>query len=171
MSDERLTLTLDLSGPDGNVYKVIVLTMQLLSGEPLERFKEAIREATQPTAGKRYHDILAIVNSYVHLVDWSGLYPEYPRDEAAIIAAVDTLNEQLKTLPDTVPCSLEGLYPEFDQPEHGPEVYLALLGQEIEQIDEQIEMTEEGQHASLQQLKSMLLECISALHSAGVPRL
>src|SRR2546427_3531021 len=148
---ERPTLTLDLSGPEGNVFVVISLTRARLSGEPLMAFNRAIGEATLITAGKKYTDILAIVNSYVRLVDWSGLYPEYPRDEAAIIAAVDILNEQLKTLPDTTPCSIEGLYPEFDQPEHGPEVYLALLGQEIEHVDEQIGQTEEGQRASLQQ--------------------
>lgn len=168
MSDERPTLTLDLSGPEGNVFVVMSLARTLLSGEPLMDFNRAIGEATLITAGKKYEDILAIVNSYVRLIDRSALYPAYAWDEAAIIAAVDTLNEQLKTLPDTTPCSLEGLYPEFDYPEHSPEVYLALLGQEIEQVDEQIGQTEEGQQASLQRLRSMLLECISALHSAGV---
>ena len=168
VSDSRPTLTLDLTGPDGNVYKVIVLAMQLLSRESLERFREAITEATQPTAGKRYQDILAIVNSYVRLIDRSGLYPEYGWDQAAITAAVDTLNAQVQTLPDSTPFSLEGVFPVFDEPEHGPEVYLALLEGELAEVDEQIEMSEESQQEPLQRLKSMLLECASALHSAGV---
>ncbi len=168
VSDSRPTLTLDLTGPDGNVYKVIVLAMQLLSGESLERFREVITEATQPTAGKRYQDILAIVNSHVRLIDRSGLYPEYAWDEAAITAAVKHLNEQLSTLPDTVTCAVEEVYPEFDLPELSPVRYLAMVEEELAEVDEKIEMTEEGLRASLQQLKSMLLECISALHSAGV---
>jgi len=168
VSDSRPTLTLDLTGPDGNVYKVIVLAMQALSGEPLERFKEAITEATQPTAGKRYQDILAIVNTFVRLTDSSGLYPEYGWDESAITAAVQPFNEQLSTLPETVTCALQDVYPEFDLPELSPVRYLALLEEELEQVTERIEMSEEGQQTSLQQLRAMLQECISALHSAGV---
>src|SRR5437867_1516277 len=123
VSDSRPTLTLDLTGPDGNVYKVIVL---------------------------------AIVNSHVRLIDRSGLYPEYAWDEAAITAAVKHLNEQLSTLPDTVTCAVEEVYPEFDLPELSPVRYLAMVEEELAEVDEKIEMTEEGQQEPLQRLRSML---------------
>src|SRR5712691_4193112 len=163
VSDSRPTLTLDLTWTDGNVYKVIVLAMQLLRGEPLERFREAITEATQPTAGKRYQDILAIVTSYARLIDRSGLYPEYAWDETAITAAVKRFNEQLGTLPDTLTCAVQEVYPEFDLPELSPVRYLAMVEEELAEVDEQIEMTEEGQQEPFQRLRSMLQECISAL--------
>lgn len=70
-------LRLDLSGPSGNVYFVIGYASQLLTGMMLEHFKEAIDAATQPGAGKSYKDILAIVHTYVMLVDTSGMYAEY----------------------------------------------------------------------------------------------
>ena len=70
-------LTLDLSGPDGNVFMVIGYARQLLTGLMLEHFNTEVRAAIELGAGKKYVDILAIVNSYVRLVDSSGLYPEY----------------------------------------------------------------------------------------------
>ncbi len=81
METERQTLALDLSGPDGNVFMVIGYARQLLSGEQLESYNHDVREAITPGAGKKYKDVLAIVNSYVRLVDSSGLYPEYAAAE------------------------------------------------------------------------------------------
>lgn len=79
---ERPPLSLDLSGPDGNVFAVIGLAHAQLAGGAQELFMAAIREATEPGAGKRYEDILGIVNAYTRLVDTSGLYPAYsePRE-------------------------------------------------------------------------------------------
>ena len=74
-------LRLDLSGPSGNVYFVIGYAAQLLTGMMLEHFKEEIHGATAPGAGKSYKDILAIIHTYVTLVDTSGMYPEYAEPE------------------------------------------------------------------------------------------
>ncbi len=54
----------------------------LISGEVLEKFNDEVRTAIAPGAGKKYEDILAIVNSYVRLIDSSGLYPEYSNEAA-----------------------------------------------------------------------------------------
>lgn len=89
-------------------------------------------------------------------------------NEEQIIAAVDHLNEQLLTLSDAIPSSLEGLYPEFDYPDCGPEIYLVLLEEEIKRVEEKIKQAEESQDDSLQRLLAMLLECATALWRAGV---
>jgi len=92
-------------------------------------------------------------------------------NEAAIIAAVDHLNEQLLTLPDDIPCSLEGLYPDFDFPDCGPEMYLALLEDEARQVKAKIGQAEEGPQAPLQRLLLMLVKCAVVLRLAGVTTL
>jgi hypothetical protein len=92
-------------------------------------------------------------------------------DEAAIIAAVDRLNEQLQTLPDTIGCSVEDLYPDFDYPDCGPEVYLALVEDEARQIRERIEQAAEVPTEDLQRLLAMLVECAVSLRLAGVTTL
>ena len=89
-------------------------------------------------------------------------------NEEQIIAAVDHLNEQLHTLPDATPCSLEGLYPDFDYPECCPEVYLTLVEEEIESVEEKLRQHEGSQDDSLQRLLVMLQECASALWRTGV---
>jgi hypothetical protein len=87
-------------------------------------------------------------------------------DEKAIMAAVDRLNEQLTTLPDNVPCSLDGLYPDFEFPDDcGPQMYLAVLVDEIQEVEETLLIAPEAER---QQLRTMLLECAIALRSAGV---
>lgn len=70
-------LRLDLSGPSGNVYFVVGYAEQLLTGMMLVHFKEEVHAAMAPDAGKSYKDLLAIVHSYVTLVDTSGMYAEY----------------------------------------------------------------------------------------------
>lgn len=47
--------------------------------------------------------------------------------EVAVMAAVDRLNALLVTLPELIPCLIEGIYPEFGYPDCGSEKYLALL--------------------------------------------
>lgn len=89
-------------------------------------------------------------------------------NEAAIIAAVDRLNEQLQTLPDWVPCLIDGLYPEFDHPDHSPQMYLALVRDEMKTVEEKIRQAEPGQRELLEQLCSVLLQCVVALTEAGV---
>ena len=89
-------------------------------------------------------------------------------NEAAIIAAVDRLNEQLKTLPDWLGCAMEDLYPDFDFPECGPEMYLALLEDEARQVKARIEQAEESQHDAFTRLLAMLVECAVVLRLAGV---
>lgn len=77
-------------------------------------------------------------------------------DEAAIIAAVERLNEELEAL--NIGCSLEGLYPEFDYPDHSPSVYLHLLEEEMKQAEA----------AGNAQLVTILMDCATALRGAGV---
>lgn len=88
--------------------------------------------------------------------------------EATISAAVNRLNERLKTLPDWLGCAMEDLYPDFDFPECGPEMYLALLEDEAKQVKARIEQAEESQQAPLRQLLLMLIECAVVLRLAGV---
>src|SRR5690349_694876 len=114
---DRPILTLDLQGPEGNVFIVIGRTRSMLSGLALEHFNIEIGIATLVQGVATYRDILAIVNKYVRLIDRSGLYAEYAVDQEAVIAAVDHLNDQIKTLPSEVPCSIEDLYPDFDDPD------------------------------------------------------
>jgi len=92
-------------------------------------------------------------------------------NEQAIIAAVDRLNEQLRTLPDWLGCPMEDLYPDFDDPDCGPEVYLALLEDEARQIKARVEQAEENQIEPLQRLLAMLVECAVVLRLAGVTTL
>lgn len=92
-------------------------------------------------------------------------------NEAAIIAAVDHLHEQLRMLPDDVSCSLEDLYPDFDNPDCGPEMYLALLEGEARHVKARIDQAGEDQREPLQRLLAMLVECAGSLRLAGVTTL
>jgi hypothetical protein len=88
-------------------------------------------------------------------------------DERAIIAAVDKLNEDLKTLPEWVPCSIDGLYPEFDYEPFGPHVYLRLLEQEMKDADKILKAHPDEQIV-VERLITMLMQCAIALRQAGV---
>src|SRR5712692_7293239 len=121
---DRPILTLDLSGPDGNVFVVTARTREMLTGLMLVHFNTDIGQATLINVGTTYKDVLTIVNRYVRLIDRSGLYAEYAIDQEAIVSAIDHLNEQLKTLPDNVPCSLEDLYPDFADPDCDAYTYM-----------------------------------------------
>jgi hypothetical protein len=170
VDDKRPTLKINLSGEDGNVFVVIGAARALLISQALEHFNTDIGTATLVETGTTYQDVLAIVNRYVELIDTSGLYPEYarPRDEQAIMAAVNRLNEQLRTIPYMLYCPIEGLYPEFDYPDCGPEVYLVMVEQEIASVDRQIEQARAEYREPLERLKAMLEECAEALKKAGV---
>ena len=76
----RPRLDIDLSGPDGNVFMVIGKARQQLEGEQLEQFEREINDAIS-LGVKKYHDILAIVNSYMDLTDTSGMYEAYAPKE------------------------------------------------------------------------------------------
>lgn len=86
-------------------------------------------------------------------------------NEAEIIAAVERLNEQLKTLPDYVGCSIDGLYPDFEFLDCGPQMYLTALTDELQDVEEKLMV---AQDAGLQRLRLILIECAIALHRAGV---
>ena len=161
----RPILSLDLSGPDGNVFVVISRTRELLTGLLLEHFNTDIGTATLIDEGTTYKDILAIVNKYVRLVDNSGLYPEYGIDKEAVTKAVTLFNEQLAMLPDTVVCAIDGLYPDFDDPTIGASVYLSFVEDEIRWV---ISLMAQKQDEALERLLAMLQELVSALKSAGV---
>lgn len=169
-NDERPPLKLNLAGEAGNVFVVIGAARVLLTGQMLEHFNTDIGRATLVEVGTTYMDVLAIINRYVELIDTSGLYSEYakPRDEKAIMEAVNRLNEQLRTIPDTVYCPVEGLAPEFDNPDCGPEVYLFMVEEEVTHVSRQIEQALADHREPLERLKTMLEECATALRSAGV---
>src|SRR5438105_4656756 len=104
---DRPILTLDLAGPEGNVFVVIGAARAKLTGLLLEHFNTDIGTATLINVGTSYRDILAIVNKYVRLIDKSGLYTEYAVDKEVVIKVIDKFNEQLQTLPLTVVCAIE----------------------------------------------------------------
>lgn len=75
---ERQRLELDLNGPEGNVFMVMGKARELLEDDQLAAYNKEIREAITPGSGKKYPDILSIVNSYVDLIDRSDV-PQYPQ--------------------------------------------------------------------------------------------
>jgi len=168
VTNNRPNLTLDLLGPDGNVFVVIGRARSLLTGLKLEHFNTEIGQATLLSEGTTYKDILSIVNKYTHLIDSSGTYAEYAIDEKAVMAAVDRLNEQLASLPEGIYCPLDGLYPEFGMPDCGPEVYLTMVENEITLVGRQIEQALAERREPLQRLLAMLQDCAYALQRAGV---
>lgn len=173
-------LVIDLQGEDGNIYKVITKARQIVPVDLLNDFIEAILDAQLPGRKITYEGMLAIINEYVELIDSSGTYPEYADksilDETAIIAAVDHLVEQMRTLPDDVASSLEEIYHEFGVPDCGPEMYLVFLNAEIPEIKEKINQAkeskldpgDESREDTLQRLLSMLIECSVVLRTAGL---
>ena len=161
-------LEIDLQGTNGNIYVVIGKARQIVPGEQLNDFLRELLDAAMPGVHTTYEDMLAIIHKYVELSDTSGLYPQYggrPMDEAAIIAAVERLNEQLQTLPDSVPCSIDGLYPDFEFLDCGPEMYLVALNDELKDVEEKLAVAPDTE---LQRLREMLIECAVALGKAGV---
>lgn len=165
---DRPILTLDLQGPEGNVFVVIGRARRLLSGSTLAQYNTDIGNATLVNAGVTYPGILAIINHYVRLIDRSGLYPEYGVNQEEVIVAIDHFNEQLQTLPSDTPCSLEDLYPDFDDPDRDAYTYLALVTTEIASVERQIEQCSEDEKGLYERLLTMLRECASALERAGI---
>lgn len=74
MSRPRLLIDLQ---QNGNIHMVIAKARQIVPSDQLDRFIIATLDAQRPGANKTYQDMLAIINSYVELVDSSGQYPEY----------------------------------------------------------------------------------------------
>lgn len=74
---ERPRLDIDLQGPDGNVFVVLMQARGQLEGAALMAFNEDIRMAIQSGMGTKYEDILYIVNSYMTLTDTSTTYEAY----------------------------------------------------------------------------------------------
>jgi hypothetical protein len=162
---ERPILKLDLSGSDGNVFVVMGLARTLLTGQMLEHLDADLNEATEPGKERKYEVILGIVNKYVRLIDTSGMYPDYAIKQEDIIKAIDHFNEQLKTLPPTVVCAIDGLYPDFEDALIGPEVYLSFV---LDEIRWTVSVLAQNKSEGYERLLAMLRECVSALRRAGV---
>ncbi len=131
-------LRLDLSGPSGNVYFVIGFARNSLTGMMLEHYNEEIEAAKATGSGKSYMDILAIINTYVTLVDTSGLYPAYaekPIDKEQVMAAAKQLRTEIATLPNTITTLVDEILPDFEEPDIGPSVYLQMVEEEIERVE------------------------------------
>lgn len=163
---ERPLLILDLSNSRGDVQAAISSARCLLAGEHLDNFDRIIDEATVPGTGKRDEDVFAVINSYFILWDISGTYPGYSR-EGHIMAAIERLNEQLQMLPGAISYLLEGLYPDCES-DVGPQMYLALLNDELAGVEAAVEQCNENQRGSFEQYKEALLECVHAFHLYGV---
>lgn len=82
MSKPRLEI--DLHGTNGNIYLVFGAARQVVPSDQLNRFIEAMLDATKPDAHKTYDDLLAIINQYVELVDTSGEYALYSPQKAKL---------------------------------------------------------------------------------------
>jgi hypothetical protein len=70
-------LEIDLHGTGGNIYLVYGEARKIVPSGRLNAFIEAMLDATKSDAGKKYEDLLAIIDQYVELVDTSGDYPQY----------------------------------------------------------------------------------------------
>lgn len=82
-------ITLELDGPDGNVFFVIAMVRKILS--TMGRTKEAIEEVTDKLRnGKDYPTILAMADSYC-----KGLLVLETKDEC-LIQNVNRASESLK---------------------------------------------------------------------------
>ncbi len=163
---ERPVLSIDLAISAGNEHAVISYAWSLLAVDEKERFRQDVQAVTTPGAGMSYEDVLATVNTYVELVDVSNTHPKYGIEQR-IFSAVDSLNERINSLPDTLPVHADGIYPEFDDPEYGPERYLALILNEADRVEKSIEQSDAGIRESLVAYRSMLLDCIAAFHRLG----
>ena len=164
---QRPQLDIDLSGPEGNVFIVIMRAREQLEGPALMGFNVDTRMAMQPGLGTRYEDILDIVNGYTDLLDTSGMYPQYG-PQAHLQRAVDQLNDRLRSLPPGVESEITGLYPEFDDPELGPDKYAVLLTEEVERVEQELAACGDEERAPLERLHAMLLDCARTLQRAGV---
>lgn len=74
---DKPKLVINMAGTDGNIYMVITAARKLVPSDQLNSFLVEVLDAQQPGANKTYEDLLAIINSYVDLVDSSGMYPAY----------------------------------------------------------------------------------------------
>lgn len=175
---QRPILSLNLAGEQGNVFAVLGYARQMIPQEDQDGFRDEIQAATAPGAGKKYDDILAIVDSHAELVDTSQTHPIYGNPEHVqdateryqryVTGAVERLNEQILTLPETVPCGIDGVYPEFDEEDYSPAAYMVVLNFEIGSTESAIEHASEEQREDLEKYRLMLRECRTSLRRTGV---
>ncbi len=163
----RPYLDIDLSGPDGNVFNVISMARQHLTGHALASFNQTLWQWTEVGSGKKYDDILALVNDYMDLQDTSDTYPQYGRP-AHIMAAVDALNGHLQLLPPGIECEVTGLYPELDDPDLGTDKYGILLEEEVQRVEYEIGKADERTRDDWLELRTQLLACVASLRRVGV---
>ena len=163
----RPQLDIDFSGPDGNVYMVVTLARAQLQGDALDDFNADVYASVRHGSGKTYTDVLAIVNTYVDILDTSNIYPQYGA-EAHITAAVNALNAELHLLPPGIESEVTGLYPEFNKPELGPDKYGLLLEEEIRRVEGEVERAKEDTVYDWLNLQNRLRDTVAALRRAGV---
>ncbi len=163
---ERPVLSIDLAASVGNEQAVISYAWSILADEEKERLRQDVQALSTPGAVTSSEDTLAVVNTYVELVDVSNTHPKYGI-ERCITAAVDRLNERIDTLPDTLPVHVDGIYPEYGDPEYRPERYLGIILNEADRVEKSIEQSDEVTRESLTNYRTMLLDCIAAFHRLG----
>lgn len=103
----------------------------------------------------------------MELVDTSNTYPQYAR-QGKITDAVEWLNEQIQTLPQSVQCGIDGLYPDFDDPAIGPEMYLNVLWSEVAQAEQFIDQHDGDQRAHLEHYRDLLMTTIVKFLRCGL---
>lgn len=156
---ERPVLRADLSENQSDLAPLIATAQELLRGDALEVFQQEIHEVGTPVAEKDQRDLLEVMNEHVELVDISNSYPQYAWKEK-ITAAVQWLNKQIETLPQNMPCSIDGLYPDFDDPNTGPEVYLNVLWSEVAQTEQLMGQDDGRQQETLEYYHDLLMTTI-----------
>lgn len=164
---ERPRLDIDLQGPDGNVFMLFIRARAQLEGDALKAFNREVWDATQAGSGKKYGDILAIVDSYMELMDTSGLYPAYTL-EGKVTAAVGRLQEQVATLPPSVDAGVDGLWPEFGNSDTGMFAYSVLIHNEITRIQDEIANGDQSQREGYERYLAMLQECDAVFRRIGI---
>lgn len=156
---ERPVLRTDLSGPENNPITLIATTQELLRGEAREAFKQEIRAANMLETTEDHDKLLEIVDHHVEVVDVSDVYTQYSC-LGKVTAAVQWLNEQIKTRPQSVPCGIDGLYPDSDDPSIGPEAYLNVLWNEVAQVEQSMDQYDDSERRYLEYYHDVLMTTI-----------
>jgi hypothetical protein len=175
---QRPMLSLDLDSEQGNVFAVIGHALEVVPPEEQEQFKQEIQAVTALGAGSTYENVLALVDMYVELIDISETHlvygnPAHVRDateryQRYVMSAVERLNDQMVTLPETTPVQIDGMYPEFNDPDYAPEAYMVVLNVEIGRVEADIDQSSVEEREALELYRGMLRECRDALRQAGV---
>lgn len=163
---ERPTLLIDLS-INHNAFDMIQRMHMQLGGKALEACQRAIDEANIPVENEGCDKLLSIIDAHVELIDTSNTYQQYAW-QGKITDAVQWLNEQIKALPESVPCSIDGLYPNFDDPDTGPDVYLNVLWHEVAQTEQFMSEREGSERDFLGQYRNLLITTIAKFFRYGL---